>query len=141
MSNTVIATIGKSRYTTKISAGDHQLIADEPIPIGGDNLGPTPYDYLLSALGACTVITMQMYAKRKGWEVDQISVNLSHNKEYENDCENCDDKGALIDRIYRKIEITSKLDANQIKKLMIISDKCPVHKTLSSTTKISTELL
>ena len=129
----IVAQIGSEGFTTEIKAGIHSMLADEPKSIGGDNLGPTPYGYLLSALGSCTAMTMRMYADRKGWKIDHINVHLSHTKDH---CEHCMDSekpNARIDVINRKIEIVGDLTDDQRKRMMIIADKCPVHRTLHNT--------
>ena len=127
----VAAQIGPTGYTTEIWSGKHKLIADEPIAVGGRDLGPSPYDLLLSALASCTIITLRMYCVRKNWDLSGIQVYLNHNKSYEDDCAHCNEARAKIDHIDRKIVLQGELDANQIERLKVIADKCPVHKTLT----------
>ncbi len=117
-------------YQQEIFAGDHVFFADEPISAGGKHLGPNPYELLLAALGACTSITLRMYADRKGWPLQLIEIELSHTRDYRNDCENCPDKNTKIDRISRRIRLTGGLDALQRERLMEIARRCPVHQTL-----------
>lgn len=136
----VLAQIGTEGYTTEILAGNHRLRADEPASVGGDDYGPTPYDLLLAALGACTAMTMKMYANRKKWALEQVEVHLSHKKDYSENCESCDPK-SKIDQISRTISINGALDESQIKRLLEIADKCPVHRTLHSEVEVHTELL
>ena len=119
-------------YQQEIIAGDHVIFADEPVNAGGDDTGPNPYELLLAALGACTSITMRMYAERKGWPLRQIEVELSHAKDYVRDCETCVDKQARVDRITRIIRLTGDLDAMQRQRLMEIARRCPVHQTLTA---------
>ena len=118
-------------YQQEIIAGDHVIFADEPVTLGGDDTGPNPYELLLAALGACTSITMRMYAERKGWQVQQIEIELSHAKDYAQDCESCVDKPARVDRITRIIRLKGDLDAAQRQRLMEIARRCPVHQTLT----------
>lgn len=134
----VVTQTGNDGFTTEIKAGFHLLTADEPTSVGGNDFGPSPYEYLLSALGACTSMTMQMYAKRKGWPLDSVKVHLSHNKDYHQDCEACEKSGSKLDIINRSIEIEGVLDEKQRERLMQIADKCPVHKTLHSEIKVKT---
>ncbi len=131
---------GDEDYTTFIQAGRHHLLADEPAEAGGDDLGPTPYDLLSAALGACTTMTLQMYAGRKGWPLRSAKVFLTHQKNYATDCEHCEDKSARIDEFKRIIELEGITDEKQRSRLMEIADKCPVHKTLLSDINVKTEL-
>lgn len=128
-------------FTTDIKAGKHRLIADEPENVGGNDLGPTPYDLLTSGLGACTSMTLQMYAKRKKWPLKEAIVHLDHNKDYAKDCEDCENSTAKIDQFNRSIELKGDLSDEQRERLLEIADKCPVHKTLHSEVKITTQLL
>ncbi|MGH1335652.1 MAG: OsmC family protein [Aureispira sp.] len=127
----VRVSIGQEGFLTTIQAGVHQLIADEPKSLGGSDKGPNPYDYLLSSLGACTVITMRMYATRKEWPLEGVEVQLRHSKDYYKDCMDCEATSAKVDIIERRIQLKGDLDEQQIKRLMKIADKCPVHKTLT----------
>jgi len=133
--------IGERSMTTTIIARDHEIIADEPIALGGNNLGPTPYELLLSSLGACTVITLRMYANRKGWPVKEINVHLSYNKEHCVDCQDPENPNAYIDKMTREIEFIGDVDEAQIKRMMVIANKCPVHKTLVGNIQIETSQL
>ena len=121
-----------SGLAQKIAAGEHLLNADEPFAAGGTNTGPTPYDLLLSALGACTSITVRMYASRKGWKLEEIIVRLSHSKVHAEDCFDCFTERGLLDRIDREIELTGSLSPEQRLKLLDIAEKCPVSRTLAS---------
>ena len=123
--------IGTDRFRTEINASGHTLIADEPRSVGGTNLGPTPYDLLNASLGACTVMTLRMYADHKKWPLEGVRVELKHDKIYAEDCEHCEaEAGSKIDRIERVLQFEGPLDEAQKKRLVEIADKCPVHRTL-----------
>ena len=136
----VVSRTGDDGYTTEIKAGDHFFLADEPSSVGGKNLGPTPYDLLVAALGACTSMTLRMYADRKEWPLEEVKVHLLHNKEHSEDCDQCDKEGAKIDTITREIELFGDLSEDQKERLLEIADKCPVHKTLHSDISVKTKL-
>ncbi|MDE2344976.1 MAG: alpha/beta fold hydrolase [Gammaproteobacteria bacterium] len=136
----VLAQIGRDHYRTEIIAGRHGLLADEPPDSGGGDLGPSPYGYLTSALGACTAITLRMYADHKNWPLEGVRVQLTHEKIHARDCENCDDKNSRIDRFERVIELQGALSPEQQQRLLEIADHCPVHRTLRSKVLIETRL-
>jgi putative redox protein len=121
-----------------VSIGPHHMLADEPLAAGGDDTGPGPYDYLIAGLGACTSMTMRLYADRKSLPLDRVTVTLAHSKIHATDCAECETKEGMLDQIERVIEIDGTLDAEQRKKLMEIADKCPVHRTLTSEIRILT---
>ena len=123
--------------TQDIYAGDHHLVADEPASVGGANLGGTPYDFLLAALGTCTSMTLRMYAKRKGLEIDEIKVELQHKRIHSDDCETCEDQKALVDQIERIITIKGNLTTAQRDRMLQIADMCPVHRTLMNQKEIT----
>lgn len=125
-------------YTAQMKTGSHHLLADEPISVGGNDFGPSPYDYLLLALGSCTVMTMKMYANRKEWDLQEVVVHLSHQKIHAKDCADCETEKGKIDEIERVIKIEGNLDQEQTNKLMEIADKCPVHRTLHHEVKVRT---
>lgn len=129
-----------NKFLTQIQTGRHSLLADEPADVGGEDLGPSPYQLLTSALGACTAMTMRMYADRKGWEVDEIRVHLNHEKKHSDDCADCEKPTSKIDHFERIIEIDSKLDETQRQRLLEIANKCPVHRTLEGEVKVETRL-
>jgi putative redox protein len=135
----VVQETGEGRFTQRIAAGRHALRADEPESVGGTNTGPTPYDLLLAGLGACTSMTMRLYAMRKSWPLDQVTVTLSHEKIHADDCAQCETTEGKLDRIERRIAMTGALDQAQQAKLMEIADKCPVHRTLHSEVAIETK--
>lgn len=134
----VLVTNDRGSYTCVVSTGDHEWTADEPTEVGGDHLGPNPYELLLSGLGACTAITLNMYAKRKEWPLERVEVNLTHGKEHCVECENVEDPEEEIDRIVRTVKLIGDLDDKQRKRLLQIADKCPVHKTLHGPIEIET---
>ena len=137
---TVIVTeTGAGGFARQIAAGHHHLTADEPPPVGGD-AGPTPYDLLLSALGACTSMTVRMYADRKGWPVEDIRVTLRHSRIHAKDCAECETKIGFINQIDCDVEVTGDLDDDQRERLRYIAERCPVHQTLTSEIHISTTL-
>lgn len=136
----VVAETGENPFAQSISAGSHMLRADEPQSIGGGNTGPTPYGLLLSGLGACTSMTIRMYANRKKWPLERAVVRLTHNKIHAADCADCETKDGKLDRIERTIELTGDLDDEQRARLLEIADKCPVHRTLESEVKVETRL-
>ena len=128
-------------FTTQMKVGSHYFIADEPESFGGNDFGPTPYDLVSAGLSACTAMTIQMYAKRKKWEVDNVEVHTSYEKIHKEDCDNCEDSMAKIDTFHRAIRFNGNLNNKQTEKLLEIADKCPVHKTLHSETQIITQLI
>jgi len=131
---------GTGTYTQQITAGHHRLLADEPQPIG-DDAGPSPYDLLLAALGACTSMTVRMYANRKAWPLEQVRVTLRHSRIHAEDCAQCETTSGLIDHIDRDIELVGGLDDTQRQRLLGIANRCPVHQTLTSEVDIATSLL
>lgn len=134
----VVQETGQGKFQQQVSIGPHRLIADEPPAVGGQDTGPNPYDLVLSGLGACTSMTMRMYADRKALPLDRVTVTLRHSKIHAEDCEACETKTGLLDHIERVIRIEGDLDPEQRAKLMEIADKCPVHKTLTSEIHIIT---
>ena len=136
----IVARTGQAGFLTDILVNDHSMVADEPLAVGGTNLGPTPYDFLVAGLGACTSMTLRMYADRKGWPLDSVTVRLKHQKIHSDDCETCDDSTGMLDLIDRDIELAGPLDNDQKKRLKEIANKCPVHRTLQSEIVINTTL-
>lgn len=128
-------------FAKEIHAGSHRLQADEPISAGGTDTGPSPYDLLLASLGACTSMTVAMYARRKAWPLEEATVHLRHSKIHAADCAECEARGAMLDRIERDIHLTGPLTDEQRSKLLEIANKCPVHRTLTSKIDIQTRLL
>ncbi|WP_323006302.1 bifunctional alpha/beta hydrolase/OsmC family protein [Pseudorhodobacter sp.] len=125
-------------FLQDVHLGPHHLKADEPVSYGGTDLGPSPYQYLSAGLGACTSMTIRMYARRKGWALAGVTVDVSHDKRHATDCENCE-KLPKIDTFTRNITLIGDLDADQRAKLIAIADKCPVHRTLEAEAAIVTQ--
>ena len=119
-------------FAQVIHAGRHRLAADEPVSAGGTDTGPSPYDFLLAALGACTSMTVALYARRKSWPLEEVTVHLRHSKIYAADCAECETREGLLDRIERDIHFAGPLSSEQISRLLEIAEKCPVHRTLTS---------
>ena len=138
--NRIVARIGDTGFRTEIMANGLSLIADEPVSVGGTNMGPTPYEYLVAGLGACTAMTLRMYADRKQWPLEEVVVSLSHKKIHAKDCQTCETDQAMVDWIERDVALMGPLDASQSQRLMEIADRCPVHRTLESKVKIQTTL-
>lgn len=136
--NTVTVVVAEGTLAATIQAGGHRLIVDEPADVGGLGSGPSPYDYLLSALGSCTAITMRLYANLKQWPLGRIEVELSHERVHASDCANCDLPDARLDRIHKIIRVTGDLTPSQLQRLEVISARCPVQKTLGGGIAIST---
>jgi len=134
-----VSETGQGKFANQVRVGRHVLAADEPASVeGGLDTGPGPYDYLLAALGACTSMTIRMYAQMKGIALARVSVDLHHEKIHAADCAECETKDGKIDRITRQITLEGKLSAEERAKLMAIADKCPVHRTLHSEIRIET---
>ena len=128
-------------FAQEIVAGPHRLAADEPVSVGGTDTGPSPYDFLLAALGACTSITVGMYARRKGWPLEEGTVNLRQSKIHATDCAERETKEGMLDRIERDIHFAGSLTNEQRSKLLEIANKCPVHRTLTSEIAIKTRAI
>jgi putative redox protein len=133
---------GKAQgFAQEIEAGTHWLAADEPQGLGGTDTGPSPYDLLLSALGACTSMTVAMYARRKQWPLEAVQVTLRHSRAHAADCQDCDEKPVMLDRIEADIELVGALADDQRARLLEIANKCPVHRTLTSAVEVQTRLI
>jgi putative redox protein len=128
----------RGKFQQEVIVGRHRLLADEPVTVGGMDSGPGPYDLLLAGLGACTSMTLRLYAERKQLPLKQTTVRLRHDKIHAADCAECETKEGMIDRIERAITLEGDLDAEQRARLMEIADKCPVHRTLTSEIDIRT---
>ncbi len=137
-SSVIVRSVPGTRFTQEVEAGNHKLIGDEPVSVGGDDRGPGPYDYLLTGLGTCKAITMRMYAERKGIALESVEVRLNHGRIHSKDCEDCETPNALLDEIQVQILLTGNLDEADRERLMEIATRCPVHRTLVSEVKIRT---
>ena len=138
--NRVTVRTGNEGFYTELFANGHPLVADEPTNYGGTDLGPSPYEYLLSALGACTTMTVQMYAQRKKWPLESAVVRLSHDKIHADDCQSCEETSGKIDRFDRELELQGELNDEQRQRLLEIAERCPVHRTLHATVEVITRL-
>ncbi|HEY1252283.1 MAG TPA: OsmC family protein [Thermoanaerobaculia bacterium] len=137
----IVTSIGRS-LAQRIQAGRHELRADEPVPAGGTDSGPDPYALLLSALGACTSMTLRMYADRKQWPLERVVVRLSQSKVHARDCAECEDHtDARVSRIVREIELGGPLTPEQKQRLIEIAERCPVHRTFMDPKEIVTRLV
>lgn len=137
----IVQETGQGKFTQEIIVGSHKMTADEPKTYGGNDLGPSPYDFLLTALGSCTSMTIRMYAEFKKIPLKKVIVTLGIEKIYATDCANCEKNNAKIDKITRLIELQGDLSQEQRKSLTEIANKCPVHRTLTSEILIDTQLL
>ena len=134
----VVRETRNSKFQQSVSIGPHQMLADEPVAAGGEDSGPGPYDFVLAGLGACTSMTMRLYADRKSLPLERTTVTLKHSKIHAQDCAECETRDGMLDQIDRVIAMEGDLDAEQRKKLLEIADKCPVHRTLTSEIHIVT---
>lgn len=132
----VFVTATGDHYTQRIEARDHQMLADEPSEVGGQNAGPDPYELLLAALGSCTAMTIQMYAQKKQWPLVGVEVRLEHERVHARDCAECEETSGYIDRIRKRIEVRGDLEEEQRVRLLEIADRCPVHRTLTGAVRI-----
>ena len=140
-SGQVLVTEQDKKFTRRIYTEKHQLIADEPLSFGGADQGPNPYEYLLSSLGACTSMTIRMYANRKNLKLDNVEVTLEHSRIHAEDCEECESTAGFVDRIDKSIKLEGALTDEERQRLLEIADKCPVHKTLHNEILIKSELV
>jgi putative redox protein len=136
----IVASVNDSPFEQIMLDGRHLLHADEPVAVGGGDVGPGPYELLLMALGSCTSMTIRLYAARKKWPLDQVVVRLRHDRVHIEDCATCEDPKTMLERIERIIEFIGPLDEAQRNRLLEIADKCPVHRTLQSKIEIRTAL-
>jgi uncharacterized OsmC-like protein len=126
------------KFQQQVTVGPHRFLADEPVDVGGLGSGPGPYDLLLAGLGACTAMTLRLYAERKALPLERVTVELTHDRIHAADCENCETKEGMIDHIERAITLHGNLDDEKRRRLLEIADKCPVHRTLTSEVDIRT---
>ncbi len=136
----VLARTGSVGFLTELTASGHALVADEPVSVGGEDAGPSPYDLLGSALASCTSMTLQLYARRKNLKLNDVTVRVEHSRIHADDCESCETQSGKIDQLKRTISLDGELDDSSRQRLLEIADLCPVHRTLSSEIQILTEL-
>lgn len=135
---TIIVHGSAAGFAQEIAIGQHRLSADEPLAVGGTDTGPNPYDLLLAALGSCTSMTVAMYARRKRWPLESVTVRLSHSKVHAADCAESETKVGMLDHVHRDVEFSGPLSEEQRTRLLDIASKCPVHRTLESEIMIET---
>lgn len=137
---TVLVKVGSEDLTADVQAGRHTWLVDEPVRVGGQDRGPTPYDLLLSALGACTAITLRLYASRKQWPLEGVEVRLRHGRVHAQDCEQCEEAGQMLEQVDKELHLLGPLTPAQRQRLETVSSKCPVQKTLQASLRIVTTL-
>ncbi len=140
MSRSVVVEAGRLRYVQSVSVGHHLLQGDEPVSVGGSDVGPNPYELLLAALGTCTSITVRMYADRKQWPLEDVHIELSYARVHADDCTACDKELLLVDGIEMELSFFGELSESQRQRLTEIANKCPVHRTLESPIPIRARL-
>ena len=127
-------------FRTEVEVGGHRLVVDEPLTVGGADQGPTPYEMLLAGLGACTAMTLRLYADRKKWPLERARISLRHRKVHAQDCVDCVTKPAKMDVVDRIITLDGSLTEEQRAKLLEIAERCPVHQTLQGQIQVNTRL-
>ncbi|MEM1324481.1 MAG: alpha/beta fold hydrolase [Bacteroidota bacterium] len=132
--------LGADGFTSEVMVRHHSLIADEPASVGGNDFGPTPYELVAAGLGACTAMTIQMYARRKKWHIEEVVVHVDHGKSYAAHCQNCADPKSKIDVFERVIELRGDLSEGQVQRILEIADRCPVHRTLHAEVEVRTQI-
>src|SRR6266478_3174232 len=137
---THVVVSSESGLAQNIVSGNHRWRADEPAPFGTDS-GPSPYELLLAGLGACTSMTLRLYAERKGWDLQRITVRLQHFHIHAEDCEECETSEGFLDQIDREIEVSGNLGLDEKERLLAIAERCPVHKTLKSEINIRSRIM
>jgi uncharacterized OsmC-like protein len=135
-----VTVVGGAGWSVDIAARSHVWKADEPASAGGSDSGPTPYELILAALGACKAVTMRLYADRKGWPLEESRIRLAHDRIHAEDCMTCETKEGRIDRIEVEIELHGALSADQRERLHEIAGRCPVHRTLTGEIEIQSRL-
>lgn len=140
-STVIVQESGKGKFTQEIKMGNHIVIADEPRESGGLDMGPSPYEFVLAGLGACTAMTIRLYADYKKIPLKKVTVKLTIDRSYAKDCKNCESSDSRIDHITRLIQLEGKLSDEQRMKILNIANHCPVHRTLTSQILITSELI
>ncbi|GGE95668.1 OsmC family protein [Hymenobacter cavernae] len=128
----VLIKVGPEALLAEVQAGRHTFFLDEPVAVGGQDLGPTPYDMLLAALGSCTAITLRLYATQKKWPLEGVEVRLSHQRVHRLDCDQCESAGEMLEEVTKELRLLGPLTPEQRQRLHSVSEKCPVQKTLTS---------
>ncbi|HEX5034288.1 MAG TPA: OsmC family protein [bacterium] len=141
MASEVLVKAGPKGLNQQIEARGHRLLADEPLDAGGTDTGPNPYDLLLAALGACSSMTVRLYADRKGYPLRGVEIKLRHEKAHLKDCQDCESPNAKIDLIQREIKLIGNLSEEERQRLLEIADRCPVARTLQSDIRIESRLV
>ena len=137
---TVVVEGPTSGFRAEVTVNGHRLTVDEPVPVGGTDTGPSPYEMLLAALGSCTAMTLRLYADRRQWPLKRAVVKLRHHKVHAQDCVDCPKKPAKMDVVDRVLVLEGPLDEAQRAKLVEIAERCPVHQTLGSAIQVNTTL-
>jgi putative redox protein len=138
LENTRVVVRTEDALCTEVKANGHALVADEPAGLGGTDVGPSPYDYLLTALGSCTAMTVRMYADRKGWPLEAVTVRLGHRRIHAEDCAECETKSGRLDHLELELDLEGPLEPEQRDRLREIADRCPVKRTLGAEVLIET---
>jgi uncharacterized OsmC-like protein len=141
MAREVLVKAGPKGLNQQIEANGHRLLADEPLDLGGTDTGPNPYDLLLASLGACSSMTLRLFADRRGWELRGIEIRLRHEKIHLQDCKDCENPNSKIDVIHREIKLIGNLTEEVRQRLLEIADRCPVARTLQSEVRIESKLM
>ena len=136
----VVVNGASTGYAQEIAIGAHRLMGDEPVAAGGTDTGPSPYNLLLAALGSCTSMTIALYARRRKWPLEHVTVRLRHSRIHAEDCADCEEMDVRVERIEREIALAGALSDEQRKALLAIAEKCPVHRTLMSGVRIESRL-
>ena len=137
-SQVTVRSLADTKFAQEVTVGPHRLMADEPAAVGGTDLGPSPYQYLLTALGTCTSMTLGLYAERKGIVLTAVEVRVRHDRIHAKDCEDCETEGGMLDEIHVEIHLEGDFDDAQHERMLQIAEMCPVHRTLTREVKIRT---
>lgn len=132
----VVIRAGREHYRAEVLAGDKRVVVDEPLAVGGKDAGPTPYDLLLGSIGACTAMTLRMYADRKGWPLESVVVRLRQARKYDADCAECVSAPVGVHQVERELELEGDLTDEQRARLVELADRCPIKQTLEHGLKV-----
>lgn len=139
MTEVVVNSCG-SRFKQEAWVGRHTVVVDEPVELGGADEGPSPYELLLASLGACTSMTLSLYAQRKGWPLEHVEIRLRHNRREVEDCERCEDEDRFLEHVEKEIVVSGPLTEDQVRRLGEIAEKCPVNRTLHRTIRTTQQI-